>query len=76
MNNMRNHPLYRVIEASREKGFIYKFIIMPHVRFYNISALTLYCMKAPVWYVNVIYKMVEYKFKFISLNFLKEYLKI
>jgi len=76
MNNMWNHPLYKVVEASREKGFIYKLIIIPYVRFYNISALTLYYTKAPVWHVNVTYKMVKYKFKFISLNFLKEYLKI
>jgi len=68
--------LYRVMEASREKGFIYKLIIIPYVRFYNISALTLYCIKAPVWHVNVIYEIVKYEFKFISLNFLKEYLKI
>jgi len=64
------------VEASREKGFIYKLIIMPHIKFHNISALALYCIKAPVWYVNVIYKIVKYKFKFISLNFLKEYPKI
>jgi len=73
---MWNHPLYRVVEASREKGFIYKSIIMPYVRFYNILALTLYCIKVPIWHVNVTYKIVKHEFKFISLNFLKEYLKI
>ena len=64
------------MEASREKGFIYKFIIIPYVRFYNISALTLYYIKALIWHVNVIYKIVKHEFKFISLNFLKEYPKI
>jgi len=73
---MWNYLLYRVVEASREKGFIYKFIIIPYVRFYNILAFTLYYTKAPVWYVNVTYKIVEYESEFISSNFLKEYLKI
>jgi len=40
--------LYRVVEASKEKGFIYKSIIIPYVRFYNISAFTLYYTKVPV----------------------------
>jgi len=64
------------VEASKEKGFIYKLMIITHVRFYNILALTLYRIKVPTWHVNVIYKIIKYKFKFISLNFLKEYLKI
>jgi len=45
MNNMRNYPLYKVVEASREKGFIYKLIIMLYVRFYNILAFVLYHTK-------------------------------
>ena len=45
---MQNYPLYRVVEASREKGFIYKLMIIPYVGFYNILALALYCTKAPV----------------------------
>jgi len=73
---MWNHLLYKVVEASREKGFIYELMIIPYVRFYNISALVLYCIKAPIWHVNVTYEIVKYKFKFISLNFLKKYLKI
>ena len=73
---MQNHPLYKVVEVSREKGFIYKLIIIPYVRFHNILTLILYHIKAPTWHANVIYKIVEHKSKFIFLNFLKEYLKI